>query len=71
MTQTTFRAAGFPGRLYSGRDAIEQSLKEAVQRAGAKRAFVVCSPSVNRRTDTIRRIEAAGSGRPTAWRRLA
>ncbi len=59
MTQTTFRAAGFPWRLYSGRDAIEQSLKEAVQRAGAKRAFVVCSPSVNRRTDTVRRIEAA------------
>src|SRR6185312_1082198 len=32
--------------------------KEAVERTGAKRAFVVCSASVNRRTDTIRRIEA-------------
>ena len=31
---------------------------QAVDRAGAKRAFVVCSPSVNRRTDTVRRIEA-------------
>ncbi len=59
MTQTTFRASGFPWRLYSGHQAIEQSLKEAVQRAGARRAFVVCSPSVNRRTDTVRRIEAA------------
>ena len=29
-----------------------------MQRAGAKRAFAICSPSVNRRTDTIRRIEA-------------
>ena len=38
---------------------IEQGLKEAVDRAGAKRAFVVCSPSVNRRTDIVRRIEAA------------
>ncbi len=55
---TTFRAAGYPWRLYCGRRAIEQSLKEAVARAGAKRAFVVCSPSVNRRTDTVQRIAA-------------
>ena len=46
-------------RLHCGREVIEQGLKEAVDRAGAKRAFVVCSPSVNRRTDTVRRIEAA------------
>ena len=39
-------------------EVIEQGLKEAVNRAGAKRAFVVCSPSVNRRTDTVRRIAA-------------
>ena len=58
MTENTFRAAGYPWRLYSGRGAIEQGLKEAVDRAGAKRAFVVCSPSVNRRTDTVQRIEA-------------
>ena len=59
MTEHSFRAAGFPWRLYCGPQVIEQSLKEAVDRAGAKRAFVVCSPSVNRRTDTVRRIEAA------------
>ena len=59
MTEHTFRAAGYPWRLYCGRQVIEQSLREAVDRAGAKRAFVVCSPSVNRRTDTVRRIEAA------------
>jgi alcohol dehydrogenase class IV len=58
MTETTFRAAGYPWRLYRGRQAIEQDLGQAVNRAGAGRAFVVCSPSVNRRTDTIRRIEA-------------
>ncbi len=32
---------------------------EVVARAGAKRAFVICSPSINRRTDTVRRIEKA------------
>jgi alcohol dehydrogenase class IV len=58
MTDNTFRAAGYPWRLYCGRQVIEQDLKQAVDRAGAKRAFVVCSPSVNRRTDTVRRIEA-------------
>ena len=59
MPQQSFRASGFLWRLYSGSETIEKSLKEAVQRAGAKRAFAICSPSVNRRTDTIRRIESA------------
>jgi alcohol dehydrogenase class IV len=59
MSEHTFRAAGYPWRLYCGPQVIEQSLREAVERAGARRAFVVCSPSVNRRTDTVRRIEAA------------
>jgi alcohol dehydrogenase class IV len=58
MTDNTFRAAGYPWRLYCGRQVIEQDLKQAVDRAGAKQAFVVCSPSVNRRTDIVRRIEA-------------
>ena len=59
MTDQAFRAAGYPWRLYCGAQAIEQGLKESVERARAKRAFVICSPSVNRRTDTVRRIEAA------------
>jgi alcohol dehydrogenase class IV len=59
MSSTAFRAAGHEWRLYCGRQAIEQHLKEAVERARAKRAMVICSPSVNRRTDTVRRIEAA------------
>ncbi len=59
MSDSTFRAAGYPWRLHCGKQVIEQSLKDAVDRARARRAFVVCSPSVNRRTDTVRRIEAA------------
>src|SRR4051794_33914340 len=58
VTEQAFRAAGYAWRLYCGRRVIEQSLNEAIERAGAKRAFVVCSPSVNRRTGTVRRIEA-------------
>ena len=53
-----FRAAGYEWRLTCGAEAIEQGLRQAVERARAKRAFVICSPSVNRRTDTVRRIEA-------------
>jgi alcohol dehydrogenase class IV len=57
MSESAFRASGYSWRLYSGRQVIEQALKAAVDRAGAKRAFVVCTPSVNRRTETVRRIE--------------
>ncbi len=59
MSDNAFRAAGYSWRLHCGRKVIEQGLRDAVDRAGAKRAFVVCSPSVNRRTDVVRRIEAA------------
>lgn len=62
MTSKSFRAAGYPWRLYCGAGVIEESLTEAVKRAGATRAFVVCSPSINRRTDTVRRIEATLGG---------
>lgn len=63
MNASGFRAAGYSWRLHCGPAAIEHGLKEAVDRAGARRAFVVCSPSVNRRTDTVRRIEAVLGGR--------
>jgi len=59
MSEGAFRAAGYAWRLHCGRSVIEQGLNEAVDRAGARRAFVVCSPSVNRRTDIVRRIAAA------------
>ena len=58
MSEHTFRAVVYPLRLHSGRQVIEQGLKEAVDRARAKHAFVVCSRSVNQRTDIVRRIEA-------------
>ncbi len=58
MTEDSFRAAGYSWRLYCGRQVIERDLRAAVERAGARRAFVVCSPSVNRRGDTVRRIES-------------
>ena len=58
MADGSFRAVVFPLRLHCGRNAIEQGLKEAVQRTGAKRAFVVCSRSVNQRSETVRRIQA-------------
>ena len=59
MSKSGFRAAGYSWRLHCGRQVIELGLKEAILRIGAKRAFVVCSPSVNRRTDSVRRIAAA------------
>ena len=58
MSEQAFRAAGYPWRLYCGQRVIEAGLLEAVARARANRAFVICSPSVNRRSDIVRRIES-------------
>jgi alcohol dehydrogenase class IV len=58
MSGQSIRAAGYAWRLHAGPQVIEQRMKEAVDRGGAKRAFVICSPSVNRRTDIVRRIQA-------------
>jgi alcohol dehydrogenase class IV len=63
MTDNTFRAASYSWRLYCGAKVIEQSLKEAADRAGANRAFVICSRSVNRRTDIVRRIASVLANR--------
>lgn len=59
MSRQAFRAAGYPWRLYCGPQVIEQRLNEAMDRTGAKRAMVICSPSINRRTNTVQRIEVA------------
>ena len=59
MSARDFKATIYPLRLYCGKDAIEQGLKESVNRMRARRAFVICSRSVNQRTTTVRRIEAA------------
>ena len=55
----SFRASGHSWRLHCGSNVLEGHLMEVVARAGARRAFVVCSPSINRRTDIVRRIEKA------------
>jgi len=54
-----FKSSGYSWRLFCGANVIESDLKAAVERAGARRAFVICSPSINRRTNTIKRIAAA------------
>lgn len=46
-------------RLHVGSEAIENRLKEEVIRAGAKRAFVFCSPSIKSKTNSVERIEKA------------
>ncbi len=57
-----FRSAGYDWRLFCGPGAIEAQLLGAVRRQGARRAFVVCSPSINRRTDLVQRITATLGG---------
>ncbi|MEM7406849.1 MAG: iron-containing alcohol dehydrogenase [Pseudomonadota bacterium] len=56
---SSFRASGYAWRLFCGADVIGEHLSSAVARAGGRRAFVLCSPSVNRRTDTVARITDA------------
>src|SRR5262245_49131538 len=55
----SFKSSGYSWRLFCGSGVIESDLKGAVERAGARRAFVICSPSINRRTNTIKRIALA------------
>lgn len=50
-----FRAAGYPFRLYSGKDALER-LPAEVERHRARRAFIVCGRTVSRRTPLISRL---------------
>ncbi len=47
-----FRAIGYPVRLYSGKDALE-NLPAELKRNAAKRAFIVCGRTVSRKTDLI------------------
>jgi alcohol dehydrogenase class IV len=60
---SVFRASGYDWRLTCGAGAIERGVPEAAARAGAGRVFVVCSPSIARRTDLVGRIEACLGGR--------
>jgi alcohol dehydrogenase class IV len=54
-----FRSAGYPWKLFCGPLVIEADLASAVRRQGASRAFVICSPSINSKTDIVDRIKAA------------
>lgn len=54
--QHRFRAVGYPLRLYSGRDALE-NLPAEIKRAGSKKAFIVCGRSVSRKTGLVNRLE--------------
>jgi alcohol dehydrogenase class IV len=52
-----FRAVGYPLRLYSGKDALE-NLPAELKRHRARHAFIVCGRSVSRRTPLVSRIRA-------------
>lgn len=58
MGQSAFKASGYSWKLYSGAEVIERDLPASVDRVGAERAMVICSPSVNGRTNTSQRIQA-------------
>jgi len=55
----TFSARSYKWRLHSAPDAIERQLATEVARSGSRRAFVVCSPSIAAKTNTIDRIAEA------------
>jgi alcohol dehydrogenase class IV len=55
MSAHDFRAIAFPGRLYSGLNALER-LPSEVERVRAKRAFVICGRTVSRKTPLVDRI---------------
>jgi alcohol dehydrogenase class IV len=59
MARDGFKSSSYPLRLFCGPGVIESDLKSTVTRAGANRALVVCSPSVNQKTDCVARIQAA------------
>ena len=59
MEDRSFRATGYPWRLFCGERAIENNLPAAVRGTGASRALVICSPSINRQTDLVQRIKVA------------
>ena len=53
----SFSARSYDWRLHCADEAIENFLKEEVIRAGAKRAFVVCSKSITGKTRSVERIK--------------
>jgi alcohol dehydrogenase class IV len=57
LRSRTFRAVGYPLRLHSGENALDQ-LKNEVERQKAKRAYVICGRTVATKTDLLGRISA-------------
>jgi alcohol dehydrogenase class IV len=57
LRSRTFRAVGYPLRLHSGENALDQ-LKDEVERQKAKRAYVICGRTVATKTDLLGRIAA-------------
>jgi alcohol dehydrogenase class IV len=57
MYRTDFRAAHYPFRLYSGKNALDQLPAEAA-RLKRRRAFVVCGRTVSRKTPLVSHITA-------------
>jgi alcohol dehydrogenase class IV len=55
MYRNDFRAVGYPLRLYSGRDALE-NLPAELKRRRSSRAFIVCGRSVATKTPLISRM---------------
>jgi alcohol dehydrogenase class IV len=55
MYRYDFRLVGYPLRLYSGKDALE-NLPAEVKRQRAARAFIVCGRTVSRKTALIQRM---------------
>ena len=51
-----FRATGYPLRLYSGRDALE-NLPAELKRLKSQKTFIVCGRSVSRKTGLVDRIQ--------------
>ena len=55
LESRTFRAVGYPLRLYAGTDALDRLITE-VERQKAQRAFAICGRTVAERTDLLDRI---------------
>src|SRR5687768_17155027 len=51
----TFRAVGYPWRLYAGVEALRH-LADEVRRHKAQRVFVICGQTVAHRTNLLERI---------------
>ncbi len=56
MYSYDFRLTGYPFRLHSGANALDR-LPDEVERARARRAFIVCGRTVSRRTPLIARMK--------------